>query len=75
MPLDNILDHDFKRRCIGWEKVFCILPRRCNYTGKYLWLKYAYKGTSMLTGPGDPLFSYRWCESKSYMFLKIKGVI
>jgi hypothetical protein len=29
----------------------------------------------MLTGPGDPIFEYRWCERKEYLFLKIKGTI
>jgi hypothetical protein len=32
-------------------------------------------GTSMLTGPGDALFDYRWVDQKEYIFLKIKGVI
>lgn len=77
MPLDSLMrDNDsFKRLCIGWGKKFTFIPRRCYYTGKYLWLKQAYKGTAILTGPGDPLFEYRWCESKEYLFLKIKGVI
>ncbi len=65
----------FKRRCIGWELRISLLPRRCYYTGKYLWFKSAYVGTSMLTGPGEPIFEHRWCEKKEYLFLKIKGVI
>jgi hypothetical protein len=68
-------DQAFKRRCIGWELKFSFLPRRCNYTGKYLWLKFAYRGTSMITGPGEPIFEYRWCEQNEYLFLKIKGTI
>lgn len=77
MPLDNIMwsNESFKRRCIGWELKYSVLPRRCNYTGKRLWLTFAYKGTSMVTGPGDPVFEYRWCERREYLFLKIKGTI
>lgn len=76
MPLDNMFDDDgFKRRCIGWELTFCLLPRRCYYTKKFLWLRKAYVGVSMLTGPGDPIFDYRWCERREYLFLKIKGTI
>lgn len=79
MPLDSVMweteNAAFKRRCIGWQLKFSILPRRCYYTGKYLWFKLAYKGTSMLTGPGEPIFEYRWCERQEYLFLKIKGVI
>jgi hypothetical protein len=29
----------------------------------------------MLTGPGEPVFDYRWCEKNEYLFLKIKGTI
>lgn len=77
MPLDSLMwDNDtFKRRCIGWEKTFSFLPRRCYFSGKYLWLTTAYKGTAIVTGPGEPVFEHRWCESKEYLFLKIKGVI
>jgi hypothetical protein len=77
MPLDNLITthEDFKRRCIGWKLEFSFLPRRCFYTGKYLWFKRAYLGISMLTGPGEPIFEYRWCERHKYLFLKIKGVI
>jgi len=79
MPLDSILwesdDQAFKRRCVGWELKFSLLPRRCFYTGKYLWFKTAYMGTSILTGPGEPIYEYRWCERHEYLFLKIKGVI
>lgn len=76
MPLDSMFDDDgFKRRCIGWELTFCLLPRRCYYTKKLLWLRKAYVGVSMLTGPGDPIFDYRWCERREYLFLKIKGTI
>jgi len=65
----------FKRRCIGWELKFSLLPRKCFYTKKHLWLKRAYKGTAMITGPGEPVYEYRWCEKSQYLFLKIKGTI
>lgn len=79
MPMDSLMWENshasFKRRCIGWELKFSVLPRRCFYTGKYLWFRYAYMGVSMLTGPGEPIFEYRWCERHEYLFLKIKGII
>ena len=80
MPMDSLMwgetaDEAFKRRCIGWELKYSLLPRRCYYTGKILWFKLAYQGTSMLTGPGDPIFEFRWCDRQEYLFLKIKGTI
>jgi hypothetical protein len=81
MPLDSLgyrpesSDEAFKRRCIGWEKKYTIFPRKCAYTDKIIWLKTAYFGTSMLTGPGEPIFEHRWVHPKDFLFLKIKGVI
>lgn len=68
-------DETFKRRCIGWELKFSFIPQRSYYTGKYLWLKKAWRGTAMLTGPGNPIFEYRWCSQEEFLFLKIKGTI
>jgi len=76
MPLDNMFDDDlFNRRCLGWQLRFSFLPRRCYYTGKYLWLKIAYRGTALILGPGEPVFDYRWCNKQEYLFLKIKGIL
>jgi hypothetical protein len=75
MPIPFMDDDGFIRRCVGWEVQRSILPRRCYYTNKSLWFRRAYKGTSVLTGPGDPIFDYRWVDAKEYLFLKIKGVV
>ncbi len=82
MPLDTLMnqhsetaDQAFKRRCISWKLKFSLWPRRCNYTNKWLWMTLDYQGTSMLTGPGDPICEHRWCERSEYLFLKIKGTI
>ena len=75
MPIPFMDDDGFIRRCVGWELQWSLLPRKCFYTKKSLWLKRAYMGISILTGPGDPIFDYRWVDQKEYIFLKIKGVI
>jgi hypothetical protein len=75
MPIPFMDNDSFKRRCIGWKLIFCLWPRRCFYTGKYLWLQLAYRGTAMITGPGEPIFEDRWCEKREYLFLKIKGIV
>jgi hypothetical protein len=77
MPMDSIIwnNETFNRRCIGWNLKFSFLPRRCFYTGKYLWFKLAYKGTAMITGPDTPVYEDRWCDRHEYLFLKIKGTI
>lgn len=49
-----------------------LLPRKCYNTGQSLWLKYAYRTTQMITGPGDPVFVHRWYSSKEFLMLRIK---
>jgi hypothetical protein len=75
MPIPFMDDDGFIRRCVGWELRWSFLPRKCFYTKRWLWFKRAYIGTSILTGPGDPIFDYRWVDKKEYLILKIKGVI
>jgi hypothetical protein len=75
MPIPFMDDDGFIRRCVGWELRWSFLPRKCFYTKRLLWFKRAYMGTSILTGPGDPIFDYRWVDQKEYLILKIKGVI
>lgn len=77
MPLDTIMwnNEDFKRRCIGWELKYSLIPRKCHYSGKVLWLTTAYEGTAIVTGPGEPVFENRWCDRKEYLLLKIKGTL
>lgn len=82
MPMDNLIyqaeipwdDATFKRRCIGWELKLSIWPRRCYYSNKRIWGN-AYRGTAMVTGPGEPVFETRWCHRDEYLFLKIKGIV
>jgi len=68
----NIRDEDFLRRCIGKQIKFAWLPKRCYLSGKLIWLRKGYKLTSMLTGPGDPIFDYRWHDVKEHIFWELK---
>jgi hypothetical protein len=58
-----------------WKLKFVWFPKRCSNSGKLIWLKNAYKGTRMITGPGEPVFEYRWYEKHEYLLLKIKGTL
>jgi len=65
----------FKHRCIGTEYKFTLMPQRCHITGKRLWLKNAYKQTAMITGPGEPVFEYRWYDKDEFLIARLKGTI
>ena len=65
----------WKAHCIGWQKVLPLWPRRCHITNKVLWFTVCYRGTAMWTGPGEPVYEFRWIKSNEFMFAKIKGII
>jgi len=77
MPLDNIMqtkhwDELFYQRAV-WYKKFAWFPQRCVLSNRLLWCRFAYKGTAMWTGPGDPIFEFRWADKDQYLMAKIKG--
>ena len=65
----------FKRRCIGTEYKFTLLPQTCHLTGKRLWLKNAYRQTAMIVGPGDTIFEYRWYDKNEFLIARLKGTV
>ena len=80
MPLDpglrDILDYDgFKSHCIGTELKFVLWPRRCHISGALLWFELAYRQVAMWTGPGDPVFEYRWYDRDEFLIARLKGTV
>jgi hypothetical protein len=54
-------------RANNWKLVLCILPKNCFLTGKKLWGKRCYKGTRIITGPGDPVIEEYYIEKFEFM--------
>jgi len=65
----------FERHSIGTEYKFMFWPRRCYFSNKLLWLVYAYRKTAMYTGPGNPIFEYRYYDKHEYLVNRLKGTI
>lgn len=65
----------FKRKCIGSELEFVLLPKKCHLTGRILIFEYAYKQTALWTGPGDDIFEYRWYDKNEFLVARIKGEV
>ena len=63
----------FYRNCVGWQLKFVWLPTTCFLSGRRLWLERAYLGTSILTGPGEPIIEHRWHDKNEHIIFKIKG--
>lgn len=72
MPLDQVLSYDpFYDRMIGSELKFAWLPQTCHLSGKRIWLKRGYLLIRMITGPGDPIFEYRWHDKHEHLIWKL----
>lgn len=79
MPLDNQMytkhqDEYFYQRAV-WYTKFAWLPHRCALTNRLLWFKIAYKGTAMYSGPGEPVFEYKWISKEDFLFARLAGKI
>ena len=55
-----------------WQLKFIWLPKRSDITGHWLWLRYAYEGTAMYHGPGEPVFEFRYHEPAEHVIWKLK---
>lgn len=69
----NGRDDWFYRRCVGWELTVAWLPKRCDLTGRRIWLKEAWRGTSVLTGPGESIIEHRWHDKDEHLIFLLKG--
>jgi hypothetical protein len=69
MKWDN--DISFYRKAI-WREQFAWMPKRCNLSNKRIWLKKCMMGVAMYTGPGDPVFEFKWHDMKEHVFWMLK---
>lgn len=62
----------FKYRQINWQLKFCWLPQTCMLSGQRIWLKYAYCGTRLITGPGEPVVEKYWHSRLEHLIWVLK---
>lgn len=58
-----------------WKYKFAFFPKQCVISKKRIWFECAYKGTRMITGPGEPVFEYRWLTKEEFLIGRIKGIV
>jgi hypothetical protein len=51
-----------------------VVPHRCAISGQRIWLEYAYRGTRIITGPGDSIVEHFWIGRNEFMIWKLKGI-
>lgn len=80
MPLDTLMygplysRREFYRRS-SWQQKFVLWPRRCDISERRIWLERAYLGTRMITGPGTPVYEYRWLSKESFTVAALGGIL
>jgi hypothetical protein len=55
-----------------WRQCFIWWPRRSALTGRWIWLRQVYEGTAMWTGPGDPVFEFRYHKPIEHLIWSLK---
>ena len=71
MPQTESYDSFYSKMMIGTELKFAWLPETCHLTGKRIWLKYAYRMTRIITGPGESIFEYRWHDKNAHIIWEL----
>ena len=72
MPIPGMDDdYAFKNRAY-WRLTFLWWPKRSALTGRRLWLRRVYEGIAMYTGPGTPVFEFRYHEPAEHLIWKLK---
>lgn len=69
---DREFDAEFYRRSV-WELKFCWWPTRCDRSLRKIWLKWAYEGTWMICGPGEPITMTRWLTKEEFIIYRLRG--
>ena len=73
-PLDQVQSYDsfYSKMMIGTELKFAWLPETCYLTGKRIWLKYGYRMTRIITGPGESILEYIWHDKNTHIMWLLK---
>lgn len=67
---DRLLLSFFERA--RWRLQFAWLPKVCTFSGKRIWLEYAYEATAIWTGPGPDVIQTHWATKDEYLIWQLK---
>ena len=59
-------------RVSNWQLKFAWLPYRCSLSNQFIWLKFAYCGRKIISGPGEPVFEDYWHTTAEHMIWLLK---
>lgn len=55
-----------------WKLVFLWIPKRCEISGKLLWLTWVQRGRAVWTGPGDPVIEDIYHDRRDHLVWILK---
>jgi hypothetical protein len=59
-------------RVANWQLKFAWLPHCCCLSGRFIWLKFAYCGRKIISGPGEPVFEDYWHTTAEHLIWLLK---
>jgi len=65
--IDPLLGYQQFFQNANWEYKFTYLPKKCIISKRILWLKKAYCGTRIITGPAILIREKKWLSKEEYM--------
>ncbi len=74
MPIP-FLRNDLLLQKAKWRRCFSWVPHKCKLSNKLIWLSWAYKGTVIYTGPGEPVIEFYWIKQNEFLIAQIKGLL
>lgn len=57
-----------------FEYKYCLWPRQCYNTKRFIWFRLAVRGRAVWTGPGEPVVEDRWFHRNEGLMIMIKKV-
>jgi hypothetical protein len=57
------------------KSVLCLLPRKCDISGKRLWFTRCIRVTREISGPGYPVYLHYWFDNCQFLVLELKGTL
>jgi hypothetical protein len=73
MPIPGMADNDSFYNRAYWRLTVLWWPKRSALTRRWLWLRPVYEGTAMWTGPGTPVFEFRYHEPAEHLIWRLKN--
>jgi len=71
----EISRQEYERKTRNWEYKFCFIPHQCLETGKWLWLKNAYRGEKRRRHDMAIFTEYKWMAKDQFIKLRLLELV